>query len=165
VAEGVLSPPIINKTLTRLSQVLSLAVEYELIPANPAEGRRRRLKVTRSRRPFVEPEQLMALLAAADEKPALYGGKGRAMLAVLAGAGLRIGEALALRRRSIDLVKGTLEVEDSKTDAGVWVVDLPPALRDELALYLAVLPGRSRTRSSSRRGRVARTIATTCGAD
>jgi len=80
----VLSPRIINKTLTRLSQVLSLAVEYELIPANPPEGRRRRLNVTRTRRPFVEPVQLMALLAAADEKPTLYGGKGRVMLAVQA---------------------------------------------------------------------------------
>jgi integrase len=140
--EGCLSPRIVNKTLTRLSQVLSLAVEYDLIGANPAAGRRRRLKVTPARRPFVEPEQLMALLAAADEKPALYGGKGRAMLAVLAGTGLRISEALALRRRSVDLVRGTLEVEASKTPTGRRVIDLPPALRDELALYLAGSPRR-----------------------
>ncbi len=94
----VLSANSINKTLTRLSQVLATAVEYELIAANPAAGRRRRLKGTRPARLSVEPEQLMALLdAAAAEKP-LLAGRGRPLLATLAGAGLRIGEALALER-------------------------------------------------------------------
>ena len=140
-AEGTLSPRIINKTLTRLSQVLSLAVEYEYLTANPAEGRRRRLKVAPPERSWVEPEQLMALLAAATEPTPLYGRRGRPLLATLAGAGLRISEALSLRRRSVDVAKGTLRVEASKTHAGIRVVDLPPALRDELALYLSDTPG------------------------
>jgi hypothetical protein len=58
--EGVLSANTANKTLVRLSQILSVAVEYELIPANPAAGRRRRLKSTRPDRASVEPEQLMS---------------------------------------------------------------------------------------------------------
>jgi hypothetical protein len=37
-----------NKTITRLGQILEVAVEYGLIPANPAKGRRRRLKPQRS---------------------------------------------------------------------------------------------------------------------
>jgi Phage integrase, N-terminal SAM-like domain len=42
LVEGVLSPNTINKTLTRLSQILALAAEYDLIPANRAAGKRRR---------------------------------------------------------------------------------------------------------------------------
>jgi len=49
--------------------------------------------------------------------------------------GLRIGEALALRWRDIDLGTGTLYVAASKTHAGVRRVDLSPALREELTLW------------------------------
>lgn len=140
MAEGVLSPNTVNKTLTRLSQILALAAEYDLIPANPAAGRRRRVKGTKPRRPWVEPEQLMTLLdAAAAERP-LLGGRGRPLLATLAGAGLRIDEALSLERRQVNLARGTLTVARSKTDAGVRVIDLTPALRDELATYLDRAP-------------------------
>jgi hypothetical protein len=65
LAEGTLAPNTVNKTLTRLSQILSLAAEYGLIPANPAAGKRRRVKGTKPRRPWAEPEQLLALLEAA----------------------------------------------------------------------------------------------------
>jgi integrase len=141
----VLAPNTLNKTITRLAQILGIAVEYGLIPANPAVGRNRRAKGTKPRRPWVEPEQLMTLLEAADEqrspkkeerKPALLGGRGRPLLATLVGAGLRIDEALSLQRRHVNVAKGTLSVVASKTDAGVRTVDLPPALRDELATYL-----------------------------
>jgi integrase len=138
--EGVLAPNTINKTLTRLAQILELAVEYELLPANPAAGRRRRLKGTKPRRPWVEPEQLMTLLDAAERPTPLLGGRGRPLLAVLAGAGLRIDEALSLERRNVNLAKGTLEVVSSKTEAGARVVDLTPALRDELAVWLDRMP-------------------------
>jgi integrase len=136
-AEAVLSPRIINKTLTRLSQILAVAVEYELIPANPAEGRRRRLKVKATHKSWVEPEQLMAFLSSAPD----YGGRGKALLAVLAGAGLRISEALELQRRDVNLARGTLTVRRAKTEAGVRVVDLTPALSKELARYLGETSG------------------------
>jgi integrase len=55
------------------------------------------------------------------------------MLATLAFAGLRIGELRALRWRDVDLAAGKLRVGASKTDAGIRVVELLPALRDELA--------------------------------
>jgi len=122
----------INKTITRLGQILELAVEYGLIQANPARGRNRRLRGTRPRRPFVSPEQLPALL---DASGRFLHGRGRPLLATLAGAGLRIGEALDLRWRNVNLARGTLTVDRSKTDAGVRVVDLTPALREELALW------------------------------
>src|SRR5207249_8801787 len=89
-AERGLSNGSINHTLRHLAQILETAVEYGLIASNPATGKRRRLKSARPARPWVEPEQLMALL---DETS----GVGRVLLALLAGTGLRVGEALARR--------------------------------------------------------------------
>lgn len=131
--EATLAPNTINKTLTRLSQILDEAVEYDLIAANPASGKRRRVKSTRPRRPWVEPEQLPSLLKAAE---GYLAGRGRPLLSVLAGAGLRIDEALSLERRDVNILRATLTVRQSKTDAGIRTVDLTPALRDELALWL-----------------------------
>jgi len=126
-SERGLSNGSINHTLSDLAQVLETAVEYGLTPTNPASGKRRRLKAARPSRPWVEPEQLPALLDAAPE------GAARTLLALLAGAGLRIGEALELRWRHVDLMgAGTLTVVASKTDAGVRTVDLTAALREEL---------------------------------
>ena len=65
----------------------------------------------------------------------LLQGRGRPLLATLAGAGLRIGEALELHWRDVNIPRGTLTVTRSKTEAGRRVVDLTPALRDELALW------------------------------
>jgi integrase len=129
-SERGLSNGSINHTLRHLSQVLETAVEYGLIPANPAAGKRRRLKAAKPARPWVEPEQLMALLAAAV-------GVGRVLLEILAGAGLRIGEALNLRWQDVDLGSGTVYVRRSKTEAGVREVHLTPALRERLTLWKA----------------------------
>jgi integrase len=57
------------------------------------------------------------------------------LIATLVLAGLRVGEALSLRWKSIDLANGRLYVGQAKTDAGVRTVDLSPDLRDELANY------------------------------
>ncbi len=122
-----------NKTITRLAQILEVAVEYDLIPGNRASGKRRRLKAERPRRRFVQPEQVPALMRASDS---YLGRRGRPLLATLIGAGLRIQEALDLERRQVNLARGTLTIHKSKTDAGVRVVDLTPALRDELAVWL-----------------------------
>jgi integrase len=72
----------------------------------------------------------MALLAATN-------GAGRVLLSLLAGAGLRIGEALALRWRDVDTGTGTLYVRDAKTPKGVREVHLSPALRETLAIWRA----------------------------
>jgi integrase len=39
-------------------------------------------------------------------------------------AGLRIGEALSLRSRDVDLARGTITVPAAKTDAGIRTVNL-----------------------------------------
>jgi len=87
----------------------------------------------RHRAPSYTREQVPALLRATD---GCLGQRGRPLLATLVGAGLRIQEALDLERRHVNLARGTLTVHKSKTEAGVRVVDLTPALRDELAVWL-----------------------------
>ena len=120
----------INHTLRHLAQVLEEAVDDALLAVNPAAGKRRRLKAAPPARPWVEPEQLPAFLDSAT-------GTGRLLLGILAGAGLRIGEALALRWQHVDLGTGSLHVLDSKTAKGVREVHLSPALREELTLARA----------------------------
>lgn len=131
-----------NKTITRLAQILEVAVEYGLIAGNPASGKRRRLKAERPRRRFVQPEQVPALLRASGN---YLGERGQPLMATLIGTGLRIQEALDLERRHVNLARGTLTIERSKTDAGVRVVDLTPALRDELAVWLDRSPHKKPT--------------------
>jgi integrase len=133
--EGKLGGAQINKTLKVLAMIYDLAIEYELTErANPARGRRRRVKVGKPQRTWVEPEQLMALIESASStmKP---------VLALLAGAGLRVGEAVALDWRAVNLATGTLTVGQAKTDAGTGRdVDLPAGLIEALSEWKARSP-------------------------
>jgi integrase len=166
VSERGLSNPSVNHVLSDLAQVLEIAVEYGLIASNPAAGKRRRLKSARPSRPWVEPEQLMAFLDAAPK------GVGRTLLAILAGAGLRIGEALALRWRDVDRGTGTLYIRDAKTAKGIREVHLSLALREELTLrradadriepddyVIGTATGRQHNPSNLRRDVLAKTVA------
>lgn len=144
-----LSATSINKTITRLGQILELAVEYEHITSNPAKGRRRRLKAAKPATIWLDrAEQIHALLDAAgelDRRAAHTGGhdhKGapayrRALLATLTLGGLRIGEATALRWADVDLAASRISIRSSKTDAGIRHVTLLPTLHDELAGHKA----------------------------
>jgi integrase len=149
VRRGALSVTSINKTITRLGQILEVAVEYGLIERNPAKGRRRRLKAVRPTPVWLDrAEHVEALLDAAgelDRHAKIYGGhdqKGglvyrRTLLATLVFAGLRIGELTALRWRDVDLAGNRITVHMSKTDAGVRQIDLLPVLHNELTVYRA----------------------------
>lgn len=143
VSEGRLSATSVNKTLTRLAQILDVAVEYELIARNPARGRNRKLRASKPRTVWLDtPEQIDALLSAAGEldREAHVGRRHvgrRALLSTLVFAGLRIGELCALRWRDVDLARGRLHVHDSKTAAGVRTIELLPVLREELSTYKA----------------------------
>jgi integrase len=154
-----LSNASINHTLRHLSQILETAVEYGLIDSNPAAGKRRRLKAAKPARPWVEPEQLPALLDATS-------GTGRLLLEILAGGGLRIGEALALRWQHVELGTGTLHVVDAKTRKGIREVHLTPALREALTLAKADAAPASDTfviaTATGRKHRTRRTSAGTC---
>lgn len=147
-----ISPASINKTITRLGQILEMAVEYELIARNPAKGRRRRLKVSRPAPVWLDSaEQIEALLTAAstlDRHGETKGGRDqkgglvyrRALLAAFVFGGLRIGELTDLRWRDVDAPGNRLIVREAKTDAGVREVDLLPVLRDELTRHKAQSP-------------------------
>jgi integrase len=143
VREGKLGATSINKTLTTLASILEAAVEYELIDRNPARGRRRRLPAAPPRRSWLDrADHISALLDAAgvlDASARCRKGQRRALLATLTFAGLRIGEALSLRWRDVDLARGTIIIRAAKTDAGVRAVNLLPVLRDELGAYRARL--------------------------
>ncbi len=144
-----LSPASVNKTITRLAQILEVAVEYGQIQSNPARGRRRRLRASTPRPVWLDSaQQVEALLDAAgelDREALATGGREhrggtayrRALLATLVFAGLRISELTALRWRDLDLAAGQLRVRASKTDAGVRTVDLLPILRRELEAHKA----------------------------
>jgi integrase len=143
VREGKLGVTSINKTLATLAAILETAVEYELIDRNPARGRRRRLPAQPPSRSWLDrADHIAALLDAAgevDRKARVCRGQRRALLATLIFAGLRIGEALSLRWRDVDLARGTITVRAAKTDAGVRMVNVVPVLRDELGAYRARL--------------------------
>jgi integrase len=91
-----LSDVSVNKTLTLLRQVLEAAVRYGFLDRNPVAGVKR-LKVAKRVRPFVQIDQIEPLVEAT---PAEH----RVLLLTLLLAGLRIGEALALRWRDCDLL-------------------------------------------------------------
>jgi integrase len=138
-----IAPASINKTITRLGQILEVAVEYELLARNPARGKSRRVKASKPAPVwFDRAEQIRALLDAAGEldREAPYGRRHvarRGMLATFVFAGLRIGELTGLRWRDVDLASNRITVRESKTDAGVRTVDLLPVLRDELLAHKA----------------------------
>jgi integrase len=139
----------INKTITRLGQILEDAVEYGLIDRNPAKGKRRRLKAPKNTRTHLDRvDQIVALINAAGEldgdqhrsRPDRRHIPRRTIVATLVFGGLRIDELCGLRWRDVDLVAGRIRVGEAKTDAGVRVVDMLPVLRDEILTWKARAP-------------------------
>jgi integrase len=148
-----LSNRTINKTLTRLGQILDVAVRYELIEHNPVKTKVSKLREAEPRRARLTGEQVQVLLRSA--------GPNRALLAtaIMAG-GLRVSELTHLRWRDLDLRQGDLTVAASKTAAGVRRVSLDPELVQLLREHKIaarwsqpndfVFPGRSRGRPRDR---------------
>ena len=100
---GSLSPTSINKTITRLAQILEVAVEYELSTATRAKGKRRRVKASQPAPVWLDRAEHIARAAgrggrARPRGQARIGStcQRRAILSTLVFAGLRIGELLDL---------------------------------------------------------------------
>jgi integrase len=123
--EGLVGRPLsnrtINKTLTRLGQILDVAVRYDLISHNPVKTKVEKLKETEPKRARLTGEQVQVLLRAAGPHRTLLA------TAIMAG-GLRVSELTHLRWRDLDLREGVLDVAASKTPAGVRQVVLDPEL-------------------------------------
>ena len=116
-----LSNRTINKTLTRLGQILDAAVRYDLLDHNPVKSKVEKLKEAEPKRARLTGEQVQVLLQAAGEHRVLIA------TAIMAG-GLRVSELTHLRWRDVDLREGLLNVAASKTAAGVRQVVLDPEL-------------------------------------
>ena len=131
----------LNKTLSRLGQIIDVAEERELIARNPmrVNGRRRKLRTPNTRRSYIDRQSTStrSSLPPASSTVRLAPTPRRAILATLALAGLRIGELLELRWCNIDLASGALHVGRSKTDAGIREIALLPFLCNELAALKA----------------------------
>jgi integrase len=141
LVEGGLSASRVRNAHQILGQVLDAAVEGDRLARNPAAGVRLPRRVERD----------MHFLTASDVE-ALAGAVApgyRALVSFLAYTGLRFGEAVALRVRRLDLLRGTCEVVEAATEVGSrleWgptktyerrVVRLPRFLCEELASHLA----------------------------
>jgi integrase len=94
-----LSNRTINKTLTRLGQILDAAVRYELIEHNPVKVRVEKLREAEPKRARLTGEQVQILLRVAGPHRALLA------TAIMAG-GLRVSELTHLRWRDVDLHNG-----------------------------------------------------------
>jgi integrase len=136
-----LSATSINKTLDTLQWVLSFAVEYKHLESNPAEGKRRRLRVEQRRPVHLDtPDQIEALLDASlqlDREPYWRASDRRAIVSTLILAGPRAHELCHMLWRDVDLANGRIYVGRSKTQAGLREINMPPILRDDLATHKA----------------------------
>jgi len=136
-----LAPATVQKAYQLLGKVMGAAVDAGMVMQTPC--RRVPLpKVEREEMRFLTPAEIARLADAIDQR---Y----RALVLVAAYGGLRIGELAGLRRRRVDLLRGTVEVAEivteaegvlrfgpPKTRAGRRTVGLPRAVVDELAAYL-----------------------------
>jgi integrase len=96
----------VRNAWTLLSGILETAVEYGYLSMNPARGVKFPAKELKEAPALITGEDFMKLLKHLDEP---Y----RTMVTLIAATGLRIGELLALRWRSLDLEIGTLSVRES----------------------------------------------------
>jgi integrase len=136
-----LSAGSINRSIDVLQSYLAVAVEYDLLAKNPANGRRRRLKVPAKRPVHLDSAaQILALLDVAgqlDAAPQWTCADRRAIVATLVFAGPRVHELAYLLWRDLDLANARIYVGRSKTQAGLREISMLPILRDELAAHKA----------------------------
>jgi integrase len=96
----------VRNAWTLLSGILETAVEYGYLSTNPARGVKFPEKELKEAPALIIGEDFMKLLEHLDEP---Y----RTMVKLIAVTGMRIGELLAVRWRSLDLEIGTLSVRES----------------------------------------------------
>jgi integrase len=153
------SPATVETVHTVISAVFNEAIDEELLNANPAAGLLKSILPPKKQRdlkaldPFVLPEELHLLQDHAEN----IGSQAEVMVfKCMAYAGLRLGEALAMRREYLSPGQGTyLVCQSYKTRAfgkpkrgKSRLVDLPAFLVADLEVYIDSL-----RRSSFRKGK------------
>lgn len=136
LTEGGLSPATITLAVSLVKQIVKSAVDEEGNQLYPRTWNTRFIDA-----PKVDPRSQKAPIAPVEAVSRAVGatsGEVRALVALLAGTGLRIGEALALTREDWDAENSTLNVRNTmvdgrvqpttKTKAGTRTVDLDPDL-------------------------------------
>lgn len=137
-------PATVNASYRLLRRVLNAAIDAGVIGRNPCHGTKAPPPGTDEMR-FLSAEEVKRLAEATPER---Y----QTLIYVLAYAGLRIGEAAALRVDDLDLLRGRIGIERSvsevrgrllvgPTKTGTRrTVSIPPFLRQMLAAHLAAYP-------------------------
>ena len=128
-----LSPKTVRNLLLVLQAILSLAVDNDLIARSPIR-KRHKPTVDRHEKPIWSPAQLLNILSAAPMEL-------RAFFDCVALTGTRLGEALALKWKHVDLERRILRIEHSlwrgqlvspKTVASTRSIPLARALTETL---------------------------------
>lgn len=143
--EDGLSASRIRQAHGALSSMLDAAVRESLIARNVARGARLP-KLERREAAFLDTTTVDAMVIAAPDD---Y----RAFIAIQGVLGLRFGEAAALRRRSVNLLRRRIRVEESLAEIGGELifgptkthaarsVPIPPSLAALLAKHMENVPG------------------------
>ncbi len=140
---GGLSHNTAAKCYRLLRTILGTAVDDELLVRNPCTLKGASVERV-AERPVATVEQVWA---AAEAMPERY----RCLVLVAGFAGLRVGELLGLECRHVDVLHGTLRVEQQeqqlrgailvvskpKTEAGIRTLALPPFLVTEIEQHLS----------------------------
>jgi integrase len=141
-----LSPLTIRKAHGLLSQTLKAAVRNRMLPNNPAEGASLPRPVSKEML-YLSPDQVQRL---ADAIPDQH----RTVVLTLAYAGIRQGEATALRRSRVNLLRREFIISESATDVHgrkvfstpkngkTRTVPIPTFLADMLAAHLEDVPSK-----------------------
>jgi integrase len=108
-------PASVVKELNILKHLLNLAMEWELISANPAQNMKLP-RVPAGRVRYLQPGELRAVLATCPEWL-------RPIVGLLAFTGMRRGEVLGLRWLDVDLLGGRILLPQTKNGDGriVWL--------------------------------------------
>jgi integrase len=107
---GEVSPASVTKELNVLKHLMGLAVEWELIPTNPAHGVKPP-KVPAGRVRYLQPGELRAILEACPEWL-------RPIACLAAATGMRRSEVLGLRWLDIDSQGGRIMLPQTKNGDG-----------------------------------------------
>ena len=117
-----------------LSKAMGTALNWEYVPSNPVRGVKMPERTLKRPHRFLSPEEVRRLVAASKEPT-------RTIILLATMTGLRIGEILALRWGSVELLRSTLLVAETyykghfgspKTRASRREVPLAPAVVREL---------------------------------
>ena len=137
-----LSPGTVRETYKIAGRLFGAAVDDRILAASPCH----RVRLPHDDRPEVVVPTVEQITTLAGGVPARY----RALVVLLAGSGLRIGEALGLAKSDVDFLRRTVKVERQRLPSGVIgppktpksarTVPLGKVVVDELAAHLAEYP-------------------------